>query len=182
VPQEHFVYGFHSVSLPEQEEKPTAALLGDIFGFEAQQRADQRVRYEAPGNELARSADLIVDPQMKSAFGGTGTIHHVAWRAKDDEAQLMWRERLLQAGLDVTPVIDRQYFHSIYFREPGGILFEIATDQPGFLIDESLETLGTSLRLPPWFEPHRAQIQEGLPVVRLPGSVSEAANPAPKAR
>lgn len=94
-----------------------------------------------------------------------GTVHHVAFRAADDATQLAWRERLVAAGLNVTPVLDRQYFKSIYFREPGGVLFEIPTDPPGFAIDETPEQLGTALKLPPWLEPQRARIQQALPAL-----------------
>ncbi|NIT95069.1 MAG: ring-cleaving dioxygenase, partial [Actinobacteria bacterium] len=96
-----------------------------------------------------------------------GTVHHVAWRVDSDATELAWRERLGATGLHVTPVRDRQYFHSIYFREPGGVLFEIATDPPGFDVDETVETLGSALRLPPWLEPHRDQIEQTLPSVDL---------------
>jgi glyoxalase family protein len=101
--------------------------------------------------------------------GAAGTVHHVAWRTPDDAQQAAWLDLLAARGLDVTPVRDRQYFRSIYFREPGGVLYEIATDPPGFTIDESPGQLGSSLRLPPWFEPQRAAIEEALPEVRLEG-------------
>lgn len=94
-----------------------------------------------------------------------GTVHHVAWRVAGDAEQLSWRERLAAAGLNVTPVLDRQYFRSIYFREPGGVLFEIATDPPGFAIDETPQQLGSVLTLPPWLEPQRARIQQALPTL-----------------
>jgi glyoxalase family protein len=94
-------------------------------------------------------------------------VHHIAWRAADDEAQLVWRERLARRGLDVTPVLDRRYFHSIYFREPGGVLFEIATDPPGFTLDEPVEELGGALCLPPWLEADRLHIESVLPPLGL---------------
>ena len=97
-----------------------------------------------------------------------GTVHHVAWRTPDDAQQKMWREELVEAGLNVTPVIDRRYFHSIYFREPGGVLFEIATDPPGFAIDERKEELGTRLMLPPQLERFREHLVQVLPRVKLP--------------
>ncbi len=99
---------------------------------------------------------------------GAGTVHHIAWRTPDDEQQLIWRQTLLARGLQVTPVRDRQYFHSIYYREPGGVLFEIATDPPGFTADETPEELGTHLKLPPWLEPQRALLEQQLPPVHLP--------------
>lgn len=102
------------------------------------------------------------------AVNGTGTVHHVAWRVKDDEELQAWRDRLSQAGFNVSPVRDRDYFRSIYFREPGGTLFELATDGPGFAADERPESLGESLKLPPFAEPHRAQIESALPPLTLP--------------
>jgi len=93
-------------------------------------------------------------------------VHHIAFRAKDDAEQLQWREHLVDLGYNVTPVMDRDYFHSIYFREPGGVLFEIATEPPGFTVDEKPEELGTHLRLPPWLEPARSQIEQILPPIQ----------------
>ena len=97
-----------------------------------------------------------------------GSVHHIAFRAKDKHEQLKWREYLVDLGYNVTPVIDRTYFHSIYFREPGGVLFEIATEPPGFTLDEKLEELGTHLRLPPWMESARSQIETILPPIQVP--------------
>jgi glyoxalase family protein len=106
---------------------------------------------------------------------GAGTVHHVAWRVADDVAQLELREQVVQAGLQPTPVIDRQYFHSVYFREPAGVLFELATDPPGFTIDEPAERLGERLMLPPTYEPHRAEIEAVLPAIHLPVGPTGAA-------
>ena len=103
---------------------------------------------------------------------GAGTVHHVAWRTADDEEQLAWQGEIANLGLRVTQVMDRQYFYSIYFREPGGVLFEIATDPPGFTFDEPRERLGEELKLPPWLEPQRAQIEAILPQIRLPESIA----------
>jgi hypothetical protein len=97
-----------------------------------------------------------------------GTVHHVAWRVAKEEEQKALREEIARLGFNVTPIIDRRYFRSIYFREPGGVLFEIATDPPGFTVDESAEKLGTKLRLPPWLEPSRAKIEQVLPPLQLP--------------
>jgi glyoxalase family protein len=104
---------------------------------------------------------------------GAGTVHHVAFRARDETEQLTWREAILALGFDVTPVLDRQYFQSIYFREPGGVLFEIATDPSGFAIDETPGALGTALKLPPWLEPQRAEIERRLPPLRASGPAAE---------
>src|SRR4030065_752673 len=106
--------------------------------------------------------DIIEDTNTPRGISGAGTVHHIAWRTANDEEQLSWREKILLRGLYPTEVVDRIYFHSIYFREPGGILFEIATDPPGFMIDESFENLGTELKLPAWHEPKRKIIEQIL--------------------
>jgi glyoxalase family protein len=109
-------------------------------------------------------------PDGSTGRVAAGSVHHIAFRARDDEEQLAWRQRLVDLGYNVTPVIDRTYFHSIYFREPGGVLFEIATDPPGFTLDESLKELGEKLRLPPWLEPSRLQIERVLPPIKVPAT------------
>jgi glyoxalase family protein len=107
--------------------------------------------------------DLLCEPDsIQRPRPGTGTVHHVAFRAKDEEQQLEWREKVAELGFNVTPVLDRQYFRSIYFREPGGVLFEIATDPPGFTWDEEAAELGTNLKLPKWLEPSRERIEQRL--------------------
>jgi glyoxalase family protein len=108
-------------------------------------------------------------PSVARGAWGTGRVHHVAWRVNDDAAELAARDRLHEVGTRTTEVIDRFWFKSVYFSEPGGALFELATDGPGFEIDESAEALGTQLILPPWLEPHRAEIERGLPVLVTPG-------------
>src|SRR5208282_4357318 len=110
---------------------------------------------------------ILVQPELVYGDMGAGTIHHIAFRAPTDSAQLEWRQVLSKVTLNVTPVRDRTYFHSIYFREPGGVLFEIATDPPGFTFDEPLETLGESLKLPPWLESERDEIERVLPSISL---------------
>ncbi|NOT35648.1 MAG: ring-cleaving dioxygenase, partial [Candidatus Eisenbacteria bacterium] len=112
--------------------------------------------------------DVSCAPELRAGRIAVGRVHHIAFRCADDAEQLAWRERLTHAGLDVTPVMDRQYFHSIYFREPGGVLFELATDAPGFATDEAADRLGASLRLPAWLETRRARIEAALPPLRLP--------------
>lgn len=112
--------------------------------------------------------DVLCTPAGRSGLVAAGTVHHVAWRTPTDEQQREWRKVLSSREYDVTPVIDRKYFHSIYFREPGGVLFEIATDPPGFAVDEPAEELGSHLVLPAWLEPHRAELEQVLPKVRLP--------------
>jgi glyoxalase family protein len=159
--------GFHSVTLWLRDPAPTARILTDVFGYaavgEERHGPTTRLRLAAPGEARANVIDLV--RTEGAAFGrpGAGTIHHVAFRAESDAVQREWRERLLSAGQQVTPQIDRQYFNAIYFREPGGVLFEIATDPPGFAVDEPVETLGQALKLPPQYEPIRDRIERVLP-------------------
>jgi glyoxalase family protein len=134
----------------------------DIFASDVQ-ASRQMLETNLGLNGSTYLAEIASAPSRKRGQMGPGVVHHIAWRAADDAAQAAWRTQLLQAGLHVTPVQDRQYFHSIYFREPGGVLFEIATDNPGFLTDESYEELGKHLKLPPWLEPHRKSIEAALP-------------------
>ena len=115
---------------------------------------------------------FFINQKAPRASQGAGTVHHIAFRASDDNAQLAWREKIHRLPLAVTPVLDRTYFHSIYFREPGGVLFEIATDPPGFTVDEPLESLGEKLQLPEWLEPNRSAIKQRLPPLSLPSTRS----------
>lgn len=165
VPAEMALRGFHSTTLLVAEPDPSAALLADYFGFQETGREGSRLRLTAAGKGVGRIVDLVTVPNQGRGQLGAGSIHHVAFRSHDDAGQSAWQTRLLSAGLNVTDVRDRQYFHSIYFREPGGVLYEIATDAPGFLVDESPATLGTTLKLPPWLEPQRGDIAARLPAI-----------------
>ena len=160
--------GFHSVTLWVDDPEPTARVLTEVMGYEAGGEEGSRLRLAAPGDAKGRFVDLVRSGERSIGRQGAGTIHHVAFRARSYEEQQEWRERVASAGLDVTPVIDRQYFRAIYFREPGGVLFEIATDPPGFATDEPAETLGAELKLPPQHEPMRERIERVLPPLRLP--------------
>ena len=159
--------GFHSATLWLHDPAPTARLLTEVFGYaEAGQETIggvERLRLAAPGDARGRVIDLIRSDGTARARPGTGTSHHIAFRATTDAVQAEWREKLIAAGQDVTPVIDRQYFNAIYFREPGGVLFEIATDPPGFTVDEPLDALGQALKLPAKYEASRARIERMLP-------------------
>ena len=168
VPREHTIRGFHSVTLLEEVLERTESVLVDTLGFRPAGEEVDRFRYETGKGEAGTIVDIISRPKAQRGFVSVGTIHHVAFRASDDEHQKDLRKEILKSDLNVTPVIDRNYFHSIYFREHGGVLFEVATDQPGFAIDESPEQLGTRLALPPWLEDSRAQIEKNLPPVSLP--------------
>jgi glyoxalase family protein len=169
VPSEHALRGFHSVSAALEGYEKTARLLIDTFGYRLIEESGNRFRFgsnddRAPG----RIIDLLCLPDTSTGRGAAGSVHHIAFRARDEEEQLQWRERLVELGYNVTPVIDRTYFHSIYFREPGGVLFEIATEPPGFTVDETIDKLGTGLRVPPWLESARLQIEKILPPIQVP--------------
>jgi glyoxalase family protein len=158
----------HSIALCVEASERTADLLTATFGYEALGEDKGRQRFRARGSGPGGFVDLLCQPERMRGRIGAGTVHHVAFRARDDVEQLAWRDALLAQGLNVTPVLDRQYFQSIYFREPGGVLFEIATDPPGFAVDEAPNSLGTALKLPPWLEPRRSEIERRLPPVRWP--------------
>jgi glyoxalase family protein len=149
----------------------SAALLTGEFDFTLVGTEGTRTRFAAPGDTGARFVDLVESAGQGRGRLGAGSIHHIAFRNRDDAAQLAWRDGLLAAGLHVTEIRDRQYFHSIYFREPSGVLFELATDPPGFLWDEDPATLGMALRLPPWLEAQRSEIERRLPAIVRPGEV-----------
>jgi glyoxalase family protein len=161
---ENAIRGFHSTTLALLDGKATAALLTESMGYALLSQSGHRARYAAAGGP-GSYVDLLTDPSLPRGLNGAGTIHHVAFRVPNDAAQVAARGTLAKRGLQVSPVIDRAYFKSIYYREPGGVLFEIATDQPGFAIDEPVETLGQRLSLPPHLEPHRAEIEAALPKI-----------------
>jgi glyoxalase family protein len=145
-----------SITLCERELEPTARCLG-LLGFEPEGAEGNVHSFVLP--DRAARVNIRHEPQAGRGKNGVGGFDHVAFRVADEAAQLDWRNRLVQAGVRVSPVKDRLYFHSIYFREPGGALFELATDGPGFLVDEPEDRLGSSLRLPPWLEPIRDRIE-----------------------
>jgi len=169
VPPEHSIRGFFGVTLLEHGADQTAAIL-NMMGFRKIAEEGNRLRFSAEDGALGNHIDLVVDPKVKFGRSGAGSVHHVAFRAKDDAAQREWREEIAK-HLDVTPIIDRTYFHSIYFREPGGVLFELATDPPGFTLDEPIESLGEELRIPQWLEAKRNLIEQRLTPIALHKSV-----------
>ena len=168
VPEEYAIRGFFSVTLSEAHQERTVQMLIDVLGFRLLQQEGNRFRYEVGAGGPGAHLDILNQPDQPHGRIAVGTVHHVAWRTEDDAHQLKWRQHLLSHGSDVTPVRDRQYFHSIYFNEPGGVLFEIATNPPGFSIDESVEELGTHLKLPPWLENDRLQLEKVLPPLHVP--------------
>ena len=162
------VRSFHSAALCLREEAPTAEFLVKVLGFREVGREAGRIRYATGEGGPHSILDLVVRPEAAIGEETTGTVHHIAWRALDDSHQLEWREVLVRAGREVTPVIERKYFRSIYSREPGGVLFEIATDQPGFTVDEPVGELGTGLRLPPQHEHKREGLDYNLAPIMVP--------------
>jgi glyoxalase family protein len=168
IPSAHALRGFHTAELTLRTAGTTEKLLTGEMGYRLVRREDNRARFEAGPGGSGRFIDVISDATTAPGLQGTGTIHHVAWRVPDDESQLAMQALLANAGYDVSEVRDRHYFHSIYYRERGGILFEIATDTPGFSSDEPVVSLGTALKLPPQFERARAQIQAALPPLQPP--------------
>ena len=173
IPADRAVRGLHSVTLSERSLDPTASLLTDLLGMGSTEGSGRSRFAMATGSALgAGAAGALVDVApgvLERGRQAGGTVHHVAFRAPDLETMTQWQHTLLDLGVAVTDIRDRQYFKSIYFREPGGVLFEIATDEPGFATDEPLLELGRSLKLPPWLEPSREQIARALPPLRLDG-------------
>jgi glyoxalase family protein len=165
VAAEHAIGGFHSATLQLRSRQRTEQLLTASLGLTPAGEEQGRRRFRAAGTGAGAIVDTLESRDTGRGELGAGSVHHIAWRTRDESTQADWLERLPRLGLRVTPVQDRQYFHSIYFREPGGVLFEIATDPPGFAIDEPSDRLGESLRLPPWLEPLRARIERALPAL-----------------
>ncbi|HEX6488017.1 MAG TPA: ring-cleaving dioxygenase [Candidatus Dormibacteraeota bacterium] len=165
---EHQIRGFHSVTLLERALEPTAQFLTGTLGFREAGNDCDRVRFTTGAGGASATVNVIADSAAPRSHEAVGTVHHVAWRATDEEHQLQWRAAVVEAGRDVTPVINRKYFRSIYFREPGGVLFEIATDGPGFTVDESVADLGSSLQLPPQYEERRENLNFNLPPIDVP--------------
>jgi len=165
VPADKAIKGFGGALLLSTAPERTASVLENVMGLSRVAQEGDYVRFQATG-DLGNIIDVNVAPVAPGA-GGAGTVHHIAWRASDDEDHARWRSLVEESGYQPTPFIDRQYFNAIYFREEGGILFEIATDPPGFARDEPAETMGEQLMLPEWFEPHRVQIEQGLTPIEV---------------
>ena len=165
---EHAIRGLDGVTLLHADCTATESVLVGAMGFRKVAVDGERVRYESGDGGSGTFVDLLHDPNAVPGRVAGGSVHHVAFRVANDDAQSAWQSRLLDAGHPTTEVKDRMYFHSIYFREPGGVLFELATDNPGFATDESVAELGTGLRLPPWLESDRDRIERGLPSLEDP--------------
>jgi len=155
--------GFHSVVLTLKSINATAAILTDIFGYRLLQQEGDLYRFVTDSVDTAAIVDLLEMPDGAPGLSAAGTNHHIAFRVKDEATQMAFREKIKSKGLNITPKINRDYFYSLYFREPGGVLFEIATDNPGFATDETVDKLGSGLRLPKQYEPARAKIEGVLP-------------------
>ena len=166
VKEEVAIKGFHSITLTLRNLTPTASILTDIFGYKLLKQEGNRYRFITDAIDNANVVDIIEAPALAQGRGTAGTNHHVAFRVKDDNILMEFREKIARKGLNITPKIDRDYFFSLYFREPGGVLFEIATDNPGFTRDESLNELGSSLKLPKQYESNRNNIEKVLPVLQ----------------
>ncbi|HVG06479.1 MAG TPA: ring-cleaving dioxygenase [Thermoanaerobaculia bacterium] len=163
VPERHQIRGFHAVRLWERNLGVTARFLGETLGFEPAAEEDGWHRFGVAGGGSGKWVEVRELPGERLGSWGTGAVHHVAFRVTDDEEQEEIQRRVRAAGSSPTPIIDRFWFHSVYFKEPGGVLFETATDTPGFTVDEDLAHLGDRLILPPWLEPHRPEIEAALP-------------------
>ena len=174
VPADKQILGLHSVRLWERDLALVSAFLTGTLGFEPMDVEGEWSGFSLGGGGSGRYLEIREAPALERGRWGTGGIHHVAWRVADDAAELEMRERIERARRRPTEVIDRFWFKSVYFLEPGGVLFELATDGPGFTADEDVATLGEQLVLPPWLEPQRSSIEAGLPVLRPPAKAALA--------
>ena len=163
IPASFAIRGFHGVTIAVIDAARTEMLLAGPMGYRVAQATSGRTRYTTGAGGPGTYVDLLVDSTLPRGLQGAGTVHHLAFQTPDDTAQEEARRTLLSLGYHVSPVMDRNYFHSIYYREPEGVLFEIATNPPGFAVDESVDTLGTSLKLPAQYESQRAAIEAALP-------------------
>ena len=166
IPAEHAVRGLHAITLSERQLDPSATMLTELLGMSLAGEEGDRARFGMAEGGSGALVDVSAGVFDRGLQAG-GTVHHVAFRAPDLPTMTLWQQELIARGVRVTEILDRQYFKSIYFREPGGVLFEIATDSPGFAIDEPLLQLGRHLKLPPWLEPSREQIVAALPPLQL---------------
>jgi len=165
VSAEHATRGFHSVTITTNNLQPTADVLTKIFGYKLLEEHVNRYRFVTDAVENAAIVDVVEVPGESIGHIAGGSVHHVAFRVKDEGVLMRFREKIINAGLQITEKIDRNYFYSLYFREPGGVLFEIASDNPGFDVDESVEELGSNLKLPAQYEAYREDISSKLPIL-----------------
>ena len=170
VGRDQAIRGLHSVTMTLLSPVKTVAFMTSVLGFMVVNEMEGRIRLAVNGDEPGKAIEILHDPDARLAVNGLGTVHHVAMAVRDADEQLRVRNELVRLGVRVTDVLDRQYFQSIYFREPGGVLFEVATMQPGFAVNEEIANLGSALKLPPWEKPNRPSIEPGLApvIVRRP--------------
>ena len=177
VPPQYQVRGLHAARLWERDLNTTAHFLINALGFERLGEEDGWTRFGVHGGGSGKIAEIREVPQEQLGQWGVGSVHHIAWRTPDEQREMALRADVIAAGAHPTGLIDRFWFKSVYFREPGGVLFELATDGPGFGIDEKTENLGEKLILPPWLEPHRPAIEDALPPLTMPTTRPETKQP-----
>ena len=170
IPKQHQIRGLESARLVERDLVRTTSFLTGAMEFERVGTENGWHRYGVAGGKSGAYLDLYESPTSDRGAWGTGSIHHLAWRVDDEKHQNEVRTRVREGGSRPTPVIDRFWFKSVYFPEPGGVLFELATEGPGFAVDEDPQHLGESLVLPPWLKPERARIEAVLPRLTMPAS------------
>jgi glyoxalase family protein len=164
------IVGFHSATALLRSLDETQSLLVDLMGMKLHDQEGNRYRFEMKNDDaFGHFYEVVVDSQAKAGQQGGGTVHHIAFRTPTDDEQIYWQKFLMDNGYSVTPIRDRKYFKSIYFHEPGGVLFEIATDPPGFTVDEPCEILGHDLKLPGQYESQRTEIESRLPILQSNG-------------
>lgn len=163
ITDENGLKGFHNVTLTLKKADPTVKVLTDILGYNLQQQEGERSRFVTDAIDTANLIDIIENDKLPAGRNAAGTNHHIAFRVANDDILMEYHDKVMASGLNITPKINRDYFFSLYFREPGGVLFEIATDNPGFTVDEPLNELGTHLKLPTQYESMRAQVEQSLP-------------------
>jgi glyoxalase family protein len=160
---EHATRGFHHITITSNKMDATAKVLTDVFGYKLLEQEVNRYRFVTDAVENAAIVDIVEIPAEIAGHVAGGSVHHVAFRVENEEVLMQYRDKIVNMGLHITEKIDRNYFYSLYFREPGGVLFEIATDNPGFSVDEPVEELGSNLKLPAQYEAHRNEIEQSLP-------------------
>ena len=168
IPGEYAIRLIYSATIAAANIARTSELLTGTMGFREAGREDNRTRFTVGSGGPGAFLDVVTEEGGKRGLQGAGTVHHIAFRTPDDEHQLAWSQTLMNLGYQVSPVMDRNYFHSIYYREPGGVLFEIATDGPGFAVDEPADELGRNLKLPEMYESMRERIEASLPAITVP--------------
>jgi glyoxalase family protein len=175
ISRNHCIVGLHSATAVLHSYEETRRLLMVVFGMALHDREGDRYRFEMKSDDaFGRFYDVVIDPQAENGRQGGGSVHHIAFRTSTDDEEKYWQKSLRENGFSVTPIRDRKYFKSIYFNEPGGVLFEIATDPPGFAVDEPVETLGQDLKLPSQYESIRSEIEDRLPDLRSNGKRDDA--------